>query len=134
MSDPPLPVVRYMIVCDDILTDPRRPGKPMLVGLICLIAPDGSSPYPFWLDQMSVLLILTEGRGVGSCQLRLVFEETGQVVWETTPQPVAFGLDPLALHGIVFRDRHVPFPSAGVYFVQFWYNDHLLAQQPVRAR
>jgi hypothetical protein len=106
----------------------------MLVGLISLITPGTEPPYPFWLDQMCVFLILTEGRGTGACQLKLVFEETGQVVWETSPQPIAFGSDPLALHGIIFRDRQVPFPSPGMYAVQFWYNDQLLAQQPVRAR
>jgi hypothetical protein len=123
-----------MVVCDDILTDPHRPGEPMLVGLICLITPGTEPAYPFWLDQMCVFMILTEGRGTGSCQLKLVFEETGQTVWETQAQQIAFGADPLALHGIIFRDRHVPFPAQGVYSVQFWYNDQLLAQQTVRAR
>lgn len=131
----PLPVVRYMIVCDDVLTDPQRPGKPMLVGLICLVMPQGPEPrYPFVLDQMCVFLILTEGRGTGSCQLKLVIEETGQVVWETQPQAVVFGPDPLALRGLVFRDHQVPFPAPGVFLVQFWYDGQLLAQQPVSAR
>lgn len=134
MADMPLPIVRYMIVCDDVLTDPARPGKPMLVGLIGLVTPDGDPPYPFWLNQMCVFLVLTEGRGVGSCRLKLVFEETGQVVWETRPQPITFGPDPLALHGLIFRDRQIPFPSPGMYIVQFWYNDRMMAQQPVRAR
>lgn len=99
-----------------------------------LVTPDGDPPYPFWLNQMCVFLVLTEGRGVGSCRLKLVFEETGQVVWETRPQSIAFGPDPLALHGLIFRDRQVPFPSPGMYIVQFWYNDRMMAQQPVRAR
>lgn len=134
MTEIPPPVVRYMIVCDDILTDPQRPGKPVLVGLIGAITPEGDPPYPFLLSRMCVLLVLTEGRGVGACQLKLASEETGQVVWETTPQAVAFGPDPLALNGVIFRDRAVPFPSQGMYLVQFWYNDQVIAQQPIRAR
>jgi len=134
MTDTPLPIVRYMIVCDDILADPQRRGKPVLVGLISLIAPADEPPYPYRLDQMCVFLVLTEGRGMGECRLKLVFEESGQVVWETRPQPIAFGSDPLALYGLIFRERNIPFRSPGVYLVQFWYNDHIVAQQPVRAR
>jgi hypothetical protein len=134
MADVPLPIVRYMIVCDDILTDPERPGKPMLVGLICLLAPDTEPPYPFWLSQMCVLLILAEGRGTGTCELRLIFEETGEVVWQTKRLPIAFGPDPVALRGVIFRDHQVPFPARGVYIVQFWYNDQMLAQQTIVAR
>jgi hypothetical protein len=123
-----------MIVCDDVLTDPQRPGKPVLVGLICLVTPDTDPPYPYTLDQMCVFLILTEGRGTGTCQLRLVFELTGQVVWQTRPQTVVFGPDPLALSGLLFRDHGIPFPFQGVYSLEFWYNGQLLAQQQILAR
>jgi hypothetical protein len=134
MADVPLPIVRYMIVCDDLLTDSERPTKPIIVGLICLLTPDTDPPYPFWLGQMCVLLILTEGRGTGICELRLVFEETEEVVWQTSRLPLVFGPDPVALRGVLFRDHHVPFPSQGVYAVQFWYNEQLLAQQTIVAR
>jgi hypothetical protein len=134
MADIPLPIVRYLIVCDDILTDPQRPGKPTLVGLICLLAPQVDPPYPFTLNRMSVFVVLTEGRDSGTCELMLVFEETGEVVWKTRSLPLTFGPDPVALRGVIFRDHNVLFPSRGVYAVQFWYNDHLLAQQTIVAR
>jgi hypothetical protein len=68
MSDVPLPIVRYLIVCDDILTDPQQPGKPMLVGLICLLSPEIDPLYPFSLSRLCVFIILTEGRGTGTCE------------------------------------------------------------------
>lgn len=134
MANIPLPIVRYTLVCDDLLTDPNRLGKPMIVGLICLLSPETDPPYPFWLGQMCVFLILTEGRGTGECELKLIFEETGDLVWQTRRLPIAFGPDPIALRGVIFRDHQVPFPSPGVYALQFWYNDQVLAQQTIVAR
>jgi hypothetical protein len=28
------PTARYMILCDDVITDERWPGKPVIVGLV----------------------------------------------------------------------------------------------------
>lgn len=63
-----------------------------------------------------------------------MFEETGQKIFETTPRPISFGADPLEIVGVVFRVQDIIFPRVGLYAVQFWYEDELVEEKPLRLR
>ncbi len=134
MSGLPLPLVHYLIVCDDILLDPSCPNKPLLVGVTSLIVPAGDPPYPFWLEKLCVYAVLTEGRGSGTVQLRLISEDDESEIWQTPPRPVQFGPDPLEITGLVFRVERCRFPQPGPYALQLLFNGECIGQQPLRAR
>src|SRR5260370_40491510 len=59
------PRARYMIVCDEILLDPQRQGKLLIVGLTSLVNWPAGTTTPVRLEKLAVLLILTDGRGAG---------------------------------------------------------------------
>jgi hypothetical protein len=103
-----------------------------LYGLLTSIAPQGKPPYPFALPSLCVYLVLTEARGAGSMRVQIVLEETGQRVFQSTPQPVQFGNNPLALLRFSLRVRNFKFPGPGNYAIQFWYNGVNVAERLLR--
>ncbi len=71
------PSVLHMILCDEVLRDPQRPGKLTIAGLITLLRwPTGTST-PLHLEQLVILLILTDGRGTGRGRIRCINAVTG---------------------------------------------------------
>ncbi|MBI1899581.1 MAG: hypothetical protein HYS13_00525 [Planctomycetia bacterium] len=129
-----LPVVRYMILCDDCRVNDANPRLINLYGLLTNIDPGAESAHPLQYDQLCVYLALTECRGVGAAEIVCMFEETGERVFATPPQRISFGSDPLEVAGVTFRILACPFPRPGVYSVQFWYNDKVVDERPLRLR
>jgi hypothetical protein len=124
------PVVRYLIVCDDVLTSAQYTTKPVIVGLTTVVH---ANRYPFQLAKLCVFLVLTGGRGQGNAKLRLLDDATEAVVVEFS-HPVTFPADPLTVSGIPWRLTDLEFPKPGVYRIEFLYNDVSLAQQLLEAR
>jgi hypothetical protein len=128
------PVVRYMILCEDWGVDLANPRRVNIYGLLSNIHSVDQPSYPLLYRELCVFLALTEGRGAADGQIVCVFEETGQKVFETPNRQIAFGADPLEVVGVPFRIRDCPFPRAGVYLVQFWYDGEKVEERPLRLR
>jgi hypothetical protein len=124
------PIVRYMIICDDILTSSQFTTRPVIVGLTTAIHADS---YPFRLPKLSVYLVLTDGRGQGTGKLRLVDDATGHVQVEFA-RAITFPTNPLTISGIAWRLTNLRFPKAGMYRIEFLYNNQYMAHQVVEAR
>jgi hypothetical protein len=129
-----VPVVRYMILCDDWGPDPGNPRRLNVYGLISHIHALDDPPYPLLHHGFCVLLMLTGGRGTGDAQIICVSQDTGQRVFATAKQSITFGPDPLAVGGLSFRVRDCLFPFPGLYSVQFWYNNVLVEERPLLLR
>ena len=129
-----LPTVRYMILCEDWALRPGSPRRFDAYGILSTIRSLGHPAYPLLYREFCVVLVLTEGRGTGQARIAVVSEENGQVVMDSTSRPVPFGNDPLAIVGVPFRIRDCLFPRRGIYAVQFWYNELLIAERPLRLR
>jgi hypothetical protein len=123
-----------MILCEDWGTDPDNLHRVNLYGLLSNIRSLDQPPYPLLYPELCVFLALTEGRGTGNAQIICTFEETGQKIFETPTRQVGFGADPLEVVGLPFRIRDCRFPTAGVYSIQFWYNDEKVDERPLHLR
>lgn len=128
------PLVRYMILCEDWRVDPSNPRRIDILGLLTNLTSIDESEFPLLCPELCVFLALTEARGTGSAQIMCVFEETGQYVFGTPKHSVTFGDDPLEVIGVPFRIRDCVFPQQGLYSVQFWYNDQVVEERPLRLR
>jgi hypothetical protein len=103
-----------------------------LYGLLARIKPKGDPLSPYVLPRLCVYLVLTEARGTGAVQIKIVLEETGQTVFQTNPRSFKFGNDPLAIHPFPPQVSNCRFPRAGNYAVQFWYNGVKAAERLLR--
>jgi hypothetical protein len=129
-----LPIVRYMIVCNDWRTDPARSHLINIAGLLYNIRPTGNPPYPLRYPELCVFLALTDCRGQADGWIVCENEDTGQRVFASPRRPITFGPDPLEVVGVPFRIRQCPFPRPGLYSIQFWYNDTQVEQRLVNLR
>ncbi len=128
------PTVRYLILCEDVQTDPDNPRRVTLVGLISAIRSLEQPPFPLLYREICVFLQLTECRGPADGRIEVHHADSGQVVFRTRTRTIPFGSDPLEIVGATFRIRNCLFQEPGLYWVQFWYNEQMIAQQPLLLR
>lgn len=133
MTSPPLPSIRSLIVCEDILTAADNPLQVTLVNLVSTIRATGVPAYPALQLRLCAFIQLTECRGPGTVRVEIREADRGQeeFVFATPTRLVPFPNNPLAVHGLRFRIFNCRFPRPGLYWVQFFYNDRLLGQQPI---
>lgn len=125
------PTVRYLIVCEDVQTDPDNPRRMTLVGLISAIRSIEQPPFPLLYREICVFLQMTECRGSAEGRIEIHHADSGQVVFRTRTRTIPFRSDPLEVVGVTFRLRNCLFQEPGLYWIQFWYNEQLIAQQPL---
>jgi hypothetical protein len=125
-----VPVVRYMIVCEDWGFGPTSPRRVNVFGILNNIDSLDDPPYPLLFPQLAVVLMLTGGRGTGDAQIVFVSQDTGQRIFGTPKRSITFGPDPLAVAGVFFRIRDCLFPFPGLYappscgtMMSWWKND-----------
>jgi hypothetical protein len=129
------PHARYMILCDEVLPDPQRPGKLMIVGLTSLVDWPADGTAPLLLEKLVVLLVLTDGRGVGTGQIVCRNEVSGAAVFGSPPTRITFeGREPTGHYAVTFKLLDCRFREPGAYVVQFLFDDTLVQEQPLTVR
>jgi hypothetical protein len=128
------PSVRYLIVCEDVQIDPDKPRRVTLAGLISAIRSLEEPPFPLLYRELCVFLQLTECRGPGEGRIEIQHADSSRVVFRTRTRTLPLGEDPLEVVGMTFRIRNCLFQEAGLYWVQFWYNEQIIAQQSLLLR
>ena len=129
------PTVRTYVVCDDIRPDQAAPNRLTLVRVAHALSPTPGSNYPVRHRQLCVFAQLTGGRGSGVVRAEVRNADTDAVVRRTRSVPIAFPAnDPLAVGGVTIRIPGVVFDTPGLYWVELWYDDEVLAQAPVLLR
>jgi hypothetical protein len=132
MTSPLLPSLRSLLVCEDVLTDTSKPPRFTLVNLLTSIRAMGKPPYPFEHPRFYVFAQLTECRGQGVMRVEIrEADEAARAILTTPPQTVAFPNNPLSVYSLRLRILRCLFPRPGLYWVQFFYDDRLLGQQPI---
>src|SRR5437763_695666 len=131
MTDHPSPIVRTMIVCEEIILDPNNPKRVSLVNLIGSIRPRRGAAYPLLHPAVCLFVELVECRGPGRLRVDVRDAETDEVVSATPTRSVPLPESPLTVVGMRFRLRKCKFPVPGLYWINLWYNDRLLARRPI---
>ena len=128
------PVVRNMILCKEARLDPSVPDNITLEGLVNTIRADDDPPFPCRVPLFCVYLRLTGGRGEGRGRVAIRFAETGEPVFLGPGHTISFVANPLLIRILNFRVRNCVFPRPGLYYVQFWYDAELIAEQSLLVR
>ena len=128
------PVVRHMLLCDDVVEAPAGSGKVNLVGLITSIESRLDPPFPLNHPSLCVYVQMTNGRGRADVQVLIRLVESDRPVSGIRPRAVAFPPEPLPVHAMLFRILECRFPKPGLYQVEFRVGDQVLAQEPLLVR
>ncbi len=132
MSTLPRPFARSLIVCDRVVNDPNNSNRVSLIGVVSTIRTLSRPAFPAIRPLLSVFAQLTECRGAGLLWVEVRQADTDRVLFRTRIRTVTFPSDPLAVHGVVFRLVNLVFPTAGLYWVQLWFDMEILAQHPLK--
>jgi hypothetical protein len=128
------PIIRHLIVCEDLRYDTANARRTTIVNLTHVIYSLDQPPFPLLHRELCVLVQATELRGKGDFWIEIAHADTGQVARRTRTRNHDFGNDPLEVVGLPFRIRDCVFSEPGLYWVQFWYNGHMVAQEPLALR
>jgi len=123
--------VRYLLPCDDVRTDPDNYQRIDVLGLITTIRSTVDPPFPVVRPLLCVLVILTGGQGTGELILRIFQDQTGRVVFRSTPRQVRFIGASEAVLGVVFRIRNCSFPMSGLYWIEAVFASSVIASQKI---
>jgi hypothetical protein len=128
------PVVRSMILCSNWQSNAVDSNRLDIEGMITDLFVEPLAGVPLVLPELCVLLFLVEVRGSGLGHIRCVFEQTSEVIFETSNFTIHAEQDLLDIVVVPLRIDQCEFPQLGLYFIQMWYNDALAYEWPLRVR
>jgi hypothetical protein len=126
------PIVQYLIACDDVQADPNNLHRINIFGLITNIRSTVVPPFPVVRPLFCVLALMTRCQGSGELVLRIQHNATGRFVYRSPPRRIRFVGSPQDALGVVFRLRNCTFPEAGLYWVELFYSNSILARRSLR--
>ena len=128
------PTVRYLIVCEDVVTSEQETRNVTIVNLVSTIQPTAGQQYPLRREEMCVFLQLAECRGPANGWVEIAFADTEAIVFRTKDRTIPFPTDPLEVCGLTFRIRNCVSSQPGLYCVRFVYNEEIIAENPLLLR
>jgi hypothetical protein len=128
------PVVRHMMLCDDVRFDPARPEKRDVLGFFGRIPSTLTPPFPLRYPSLCVYVQIAGGRGSGDARVVIRSADTNAVLFRSPTRRVALPADPLQAAHLKTMVRDCTFPRAGLYWVRFLWNARMLAQEPLIVR
>jgi hypothetical protein len=129
-----VPVVRYLIPCEDVVRPAQDPGRPTIVGLLASLEPPGEPRFPYCHPHLAAFVQLSSCRGSGLGRVEVVQDDTEALAGRSQTQFLPFGWRPLHVFGVTFRVLDCLFQGPGLFWVRFCYNGVVLAQQPLLLR
>jgi hypothetical protein len=117
-----LPVARSLILCTDVLPGPQ-PNTFHFIAVGNAVRP--KTAYPGRIDQLCVVVQLTDGRGSVPMVVRVVNPDTEEEIMRTAEHGVLFPSRHSVVWGL-FRLRNCTYPSPGVYWVELYAHGQLL--------
>ncbi|MFP4472375.1 MAG: DUF6941 family protein [Candidatus Omnitrophota bacterium] len=118
MTTKPIPL--GMLICDTVIQDAKTQKK-SLIGIFSQIH---ARKAPVRHPHMSVFLVVTEGHGSCSCELRCLRADSDKPLMSVKGE-IAFR-DPHQTLELVFDLNGIIFPDFGSYRLEFWVGDHLV--------
>ncbi len=129
-SEPFLPVVKPLVLCEDVLTTPGR-GNVHLINVFTIIRSRTSPSFPYRKPLVCVYAQLSDAEGEIPTWVEVVEASSQQMLIRTVVHPVVFPHRRM-LHRVIYRIEQCPFPRPGTYLVQLFGAGHFLADQVFR--
>jgi hypothetical protein len=127
------PVVRAMVLSEDVLPGATATGNVHLINVFGAIRPQSDAPFPYRFPNLCVFLQLSDARGLASGRILGRSADSGNIVFASNEHPIYFR-DRLQVKWVVFRLQDCYFPEAGVYWIEFYCDGSWMADQTVQLR
>lgn len=117
MSDPPIPTVTAMLLCDQIIAE-QGSNKKSLIGIFEVM---GSFVFPVAVPRISVYVRMVDGLGIYPIKLRLVKLSDESLIQEVDSEINI--VDEMHAWEVVVNLMGTQLPEAGKYEFQFYARD-----------
>lgn len=128
------PIVRHLIVCEDVQVDSDNPRRVTIVGVTGTLDTFGIVPFPMVYPELCLFFQMTECRGPGDFWIEVLQADTNRKMFRSPARTLTFQGDPLEVCMAALRVRECRFPLPGLYWVELCYNSEVLAQEPLLVR
>ena len=125
------PVIRHMLICDDVQRGSETRPKLNVIGLVHRIRAKPGQQFPIQHTGLCVYLVLTGGSGTGQIQVRITDAESDVGLVETPIHEFEHPPDRHAISGLAIRIAACIFPHPGLYWVEFHHDGNMLRREPV---
>ena len=115
------PVVKSIVLCDDVMPGPPGTENVHLMNVFSAIRPTRVPPFPYRLTQACVFLQLTDAEGRIEVQIIVKHLESDQIVFASSEHLIDFE-HRLQAKWVLFRLRDCPLPDPGLYCIEFHCN------------
>lgn len=116
------PLISAMVLCDDAQSQPD--GSLHLLQVRHRVQ---TGDFPYSHSQLCAYLELIGHRASDPCLIVAARGSNDAEVFHSPVHSVYFD-GPLTVMPVLFRMRDCPFPEAGLYWIQFYWRDELLAE------
>jgi hypothetical protein len=123
------PEVLYLILCDQLQSDPNNYHRYNIFGLVTSIRSVVAPPFPVVQPELLAVVIWTGGHAAGELALHIIEDSSANTVFHTRPRQVRLVGDAAAIGGVVFRIQNCSFPAAGLYWVEVLFAGSVIARQ-----
>jgi hypothetical protein len=127
------PVVRSMILCEDVLPGPEGTGNVHLMNVFGAIRPRSVPPFPHRHPRLCVFLQLADAQGEATGRILVRSAASEDTVFASGAHTIRFR-DRLQVKWVVFRIHNCYFPEPGVYWMEFYCDGLLVAHQTVQLK
>ncbi len=122
-----VPVAKAMILCDDVVSDPKK-EKVHLMGVFNAIRPRGDPPFPHRQPEFSIYLQLTDAQGKAPGQIVVRQADSDLLVFISPEHPIEL-VDRLQVKWVRFQLLNCLFPQPGLYWVEFVFGGRIVCEQ-----
>ena len=122
------PVVRSMILCEDVVPGPEGTGNVHLMNVFSAIRP--RLGFPYRLPELCVFLQLSDAIGQAPGRIVGCQADTDRLVFASPEHLIRFH-NRLQVKWALFRLKDCPFPTPGLYWIEFHCNGRWVADQSV---
>ena len=128
------PIVRHMLVCDDVDRGPALRPKLDVLGMVHTIRAKPGLPFPLHHPGLCVYLVLTGGAGSGVVRIRVVEADSGIEAFGSPAHRISYPPDRHEVAGVLFRITDCVIPRPGLYWVEFLHDGNVVQPEPIIVR
>jgi hypothetical protein len=123
-----------MLLCREVRRDPVHPGLFDVLGVFDRARVSADASFPTQMPDARVFLQLAGVRGEGTARITIREADTDALVYRGPDQVLKAPPDPLATRVLALHVQNWALPRRGLSWVQFCYNEEVVAQEPLLVR
>ncbi len=128
-----LPIVKSIVLCEDVLPGPKETGNVHLINAFSAIRPRGEFPFPYHPTKFCIFLELTDAEGAGNGWVAIRDAATDEIIFSGGEHAIHFE-HRLRIKRVNFAIKGCVFPAPGLHLIEFFLQDQWIVDRPLEIK